>query len=1697
MVQLDIAAISLLQLLGLLEETGDVSWGWLGDPVNKSLNLMPGRRQYFGRVLRALQGTTSLDAPYATLDADAHLVWEPLTLGTAPVQVGFAWTTEPDDQLRIAIAARANPTVGNSPLTLAVVAHLAGVTSNGSGGGSFASELGQLRFDGSFPVPDFLKSAALKGAFAPGQPFDLSLTAQDQTNAPNDADKRVLELDSPELGWDVARLATFVLQAFVAPRAAADAPSKGFFYRAQNHLLPLLGSGGAGGAIAPFPVFQPMRDPADFGDWKDSVFTQGGALTFLWHLRALITGNESPDFIKASFHLPLHGDQQLPDADGPPDPSAFTSQTSPANLTERGAWLGFDNDGAHDRVVLEVRTQVNGPLAVLPLATVVDGALVRPSTPAGELTKLGAGSFAIQIGDDDSRCICGTQEGSDWRITLFQESLQTDVDAFDGIYKFEVVVGDSVAFAIDTPLSGAVTVPGPGNQPATVAPEAAVATLVNLLVGAMPDAGHPLFGITEDLAAYITASLAGQQPSVGSVIETATKALGASGLGEFSVGDHLDVKLTKDGDLAFRGEIGPLDFGEQGKAEFESGNKMAVRIGKVVAEVVLDLRAAAAAPIKTFSVNIVDFRVALPSGQADGILASLLPDLKEAPGFTLGMTWTPATGPVPSGGGRIPVQQTIGPLTVDTLAVDVDAQRTRVGIDLSFQLSVVTVSAHELGIEFRYDGTVTPFLHGLALSCNAGGITLAGMFGAVELPSGKTDYVGGAVVSVMDLFALSAIGGYTQLEDKSSSLFLFASLVAPLGGPPWMFVTGIAGGFGYNRSLPAAGQITEHPFLKVMRGEIDLGSSSATALAAMSGQFAPEPGQHWIAAGVQFTSFGFINGKAVVVVGLGHEFSLSVLATAAFGIKPIAYFELGIEATANEQEFRLLAGVSPNSYIIHPDIFSLRGQFGLLVRHSGEGAGDFVFTIGGYHPSFNPPDYYPVVERVGCKAVVYGFVRLSVDAFFACTPQALMGGAKVSLAAEFEGIGAGLDVYVDAFMRWDPFFIEAAMGVCLWFEFFGRHEIGVDLRLHTPPFGGTATIDLALVSFDVDFGKQLNGPPEPTLAEFMTRQLGVPATPKSSGRVQHLRFNDGEHAGLFRVDVVSGRPADAPAWESDAQEGTVDPIRVNAEFEFTVKTRLPIAESAFDKVFPPGSAIDGRVDLPLCRLDGMDSQLKVTGAGIGGAGTSRLTEFFPKASFGDEPLKDAQADDLSARAAVAALATDKAVVPLTEGMRFAYRPSFVPASVDALTGGMVEYSLDDERYPLPLGVHVGQPPIVAQAPSCPFSFDFDKLNVTLRPSAGRASRAELALDAASRRENRPLHVLASRADVQRFRAAVRTSGFTVLTPPAGAAVIAMPASPPRRAELFGVNLRVVAPHAPVSLKRQRLDGVSRARNAERRTLTPPDGVVASHTATLSVAPFTTEQLTLDGGRTRGGRLALSGKQWVRAIIQSGSGAFLADQYIPAGMRTLALPKRARRVTLVGEGPEAPIAAADRMTLAAAQNLGVERDSVLMALGRGTFAGHGCVLESLASTGLRARPLDHAPGFAVLRATRRARVHFPAVSKATAWTLVLTVVPTDPAAGSAVEQVRWLSENATLSGLMTVISPDRTALMMTVAADRAWSLDLDLGNAWRLAGVAVAGQPTRELYDAFRTSADWNLVDDRLPQTADTTPTQVTAEIDYE
>jgi hypothetical protein len=454
----------------------------------------------------------------------------------------------------------------------------------------------------------------------------------------------------------------------------------------------------------------------------------------------------------------------------------------------------------------------------------------------------------------------------------------------------------------------------------------------------------------------------------------------------------------------------------------------------------------------------------------------------------------------------IPIQRGLGPLYCQQVVLDwLAGELLGVGFDGSVSLAGLSVGVQ--GLEVTIPVT-TPLdrtrygldLDGLEIAFQGGPVAIDGGLIRTEDKQGLIEYTGGLSARA-EQFGLTVLGSYAVVGGQPS-MFAFGLLAAPIGGPPCFFVTGIAAGFGYNRALRLPGQdeITDFP---LVAGVIDPAkyfpdwqSSPGTALEALDDWIKPQVGEYWLAAGVQFTSFELLQSFALLAIEFGAELEIALIGVSTLqvpseggaAVPPIARATLELEAVFKPSSgtFAVTAVLAPDSYVLDPDAH-LTGGFAFQIWWAGEHAGQFVLTVGGYSPRFEPPDYYPQEQRLGLSWSL-GAVQLTGGAYFALTPSAVMAGGELSLTYGAGDLKAWLDASADMLVRWKPFAFEVAISVSIGASYrvsvwFVHHtftiELGATLELHGMPIGGRVEIHWYVISFSIAFGAQ--GVPAPPL----------------------------------------------------------------------------------------------------------------------------------------------------------------------------------------------------------------------------------------------------------------------------------------------------------------------------------------------------------------------------------------------------------------------------------------------------------------------------------------------------------------------------------------------------------------------------------------------------------------------------------------
>ncbi|MBI5512875.1 MAG: MBL fold metallo-hydrolase [Deltaproteobacteria bacterium] len=403
----------------------------------------------------------------------------------------------------------------------------------------------------------------------------------------------------------------------------------------------------------------------------------------------------------------------------------------------------------------------------------------------------------------------------------------------------------------------------------------------------------------------------------------------------------------------------------------------------------------------------------------------------------------------------------------------------------------------------------------------------------------------------------------------TASISGFVVVNVPLGGDPAFFVTGFAGGLGYNSqlSIPTIDNVIDYPLVVAAR---DSRESHTSLAEAMKDYVTPTVDQNWLAAGVRFTTYQMAESFALVTVSFGQRFELALMGTTTLVLPPpvvgkppsavLARADLMLlgRLVPDDGIFSVEARLSRNSWVL-AESARLTGGFAFYLWFgSNPHAGDFVITLGGYNPYFERPSHYPAVPYLGLDWQVTNELKIRGQLYFAITPSVIMAGGALSAVYESGNIRAWFDVEAHFLIRYKPFHygIEAGANVGvsalvdLWITSF-RIEVHVGVKVHLwgPPFGGTLEVDLSVISFTIHFGTAKAEATLPDWQEF--RRTFLPPA------------NAAEREGsLPGVDVLSPIPTDSLiifealsglVQKVSEQDWIVEPGRLR----FRISTKVP------------------------------------------------------------------------------------------------------------------------------------------------------------------------------------------------------------------------------------------------------------------------------------------------------------------------------------------------------------------------------------------------------------------------------------------------------------------------------------------------------------------------------------------------------------
>ena len=434
------------------------------------------------------------------------------------------------------------------------------------------------------------------------------------------------------------------------------------------------------------------------------------------------------------------------------------------------------------------------------------------------------------------------------------------------------------------------------------------------------------------------------------------------------------------------------------------------------------------------------------------------------------------------------INKNISILTLHRAGFSYNRRDLGVMLDISAALDPFSVSLLGAGLQVNMDTMDVKFLlSGLGIEFDNGFIAVGGSFNK------SGDKYSGALMVGVKAFKIILAGTY-----EKGRFLAYALVNANIGGPPAFFVTGLAAAFGYNKRivLPDINDVPNFPLVAAATGNNKMTLADMIAKLDNEKYIADHTGDKFLSAGVKFTTFNMVESFVLLNVSFGGSMSFSLLGTSNISVppmtkkKPIAFAQLALKADLDPSEgvFSLQAQLTSESYILSEDC-KLTGGFAFFLWFgSNVHAGDFVLSLGGYHPDYQKPTHYPSVPRIGVNWQITSKLSVSGETYFALTPSCIMAGVRMSALYKDGNLKAWFIAQVDFIIKWKPFEYSAhlcvSLGASYTVDLWLIHhtftiELGADISFYGPEFSGIARISWFIISFTIEFGDQSSSPVPP------------------------------------------------------------------------------------------------------------------------------------------------------------------------------------------------------------------------------------------------------------------------------------------------------------------------------------------------------------------------------------------------------------------------------------------------------------------------------------------------------------------------------------------------------------------------------------------------------------------------------------------
>lgn len=497
--------------------------------------------------------------------------------------------------------------------------------------------------------------------------------------------------------------------------------------------------------------------------------------------------------------------------------------------------------------------------------------------------------------------------------------------------------------------------------------------------------------------------------------------------------------------------------------QFGTPSSASIQLGDLSLHLRLELAEAEPHVSVRFAVALKALALAIRPPPGDGFLGSVLPADGVGAGGDLTVAWD-GKGPLRFEGAAglkysRSVKKKLGPIEVENLKLEIssseDGLEFAAGLGLNLSLGPVRTSIDGIGLRlaigrhFECDFQ-PPNVIGLSIDT-----AVVKGSGFIQLQPGIAQYSGFFQLSIKETIDVQVIGILNARlpggRPGYSLLLMITGEFPPIQLGLGFTLNGIGGLIGINRTAA----------VDVLRTGLRTGAlnsilfpsdtlSNVPALLNTLGSVFPVAEGRYVFGPMAKLGWGsptILTLDLALILEIPDPVRLLVLGRlkATLPNEKDAVVLLRMDALGvldfNRSEFSLDATLYDSRILTFP----LSGD--MAMRLSWGATPNFLFSVGGFHPHYQPPAGMPKLARLAIVFVDSAEARLRLDNYFALTSNTVQFGARAEAFLKLDIVEARGFVSFDALFHFSPFTLEAELAAAVAIAVGGVTLLGADLAL--------------------------------------------------------------------------------------------------------------------------------------------------------------------------------------------------------------------------------------------------------------------------------------------------------------------------------------------------------------------------------------------------------------------------------------------------------------------------------------------------------------------------------------------------------------------------------------------------------------------------------------------------------------------------